>query len=122
MRFILSTLLCFLLSACVDTGPSRYWLSMQQYQNQSEETLIHALGPPDSSYELDGTRYLTYTKATQQVYSSSGFYGGAGFYNGGFGMEHGFGDDATVQTWRCDVIFAVRNHRVINIGQRGNAC
>lgn len=120
----------FLLSSCA-SGPSQYWLDMQQYQGASEAQLIDALGPPDNQYTVDNMKYLTYSKISQQSYPTGG--GGSGISfgvgSGGYHRNTGtwvgqeFGDRTTsVQTFRCDVFFAIRAKHVVKIGKRGNSC
>lgn len=117
---LLPLLLIFLLASCA-SGPSEYVLTMMQYQNATETQLIDALGPPDRVYETGGTKYLTYTKATQRIYQTGPSFG-YDAYGRNIGFGQNFGKDAAIQTWRCDVFFAIRNHRVTKVGYRGNVC
>jgi hypothetical protein len=122
-RLIPATLCLFLLAACEPPGPSQYLLGMQQYQNQTEEKVIDDLGPPDRNYEIDGVKYLTYTKATQQIFSPQPTFAYGIDPRSGVGVGQSFNNDpATVETFRCDVFFAIKNKRVIKVGHRGNAC
>ncbi len=109
------------------TGPSQYVTDMQVYQGTSEASLIDALGPPDNQYTVEGVKYLTYSKVSQQIYptNSGGFGVGTGLYrNGGgvFASQDFATRNASIQTYRCDVFFAIRNKRVDKIGHRGEAC
>ena len=118
----LVSLSVLLLTACAAPGPSQYLLGIEQYQGASEGKLINDLGPPDKTYEVDGIKYLTYTKATQQIYNSGPSYGYGIEPRSGVLFNQGFGDTATVQTYRCDVFFAIKNKQVTKVGHRGNAC
>lgn len=111
------------LGAC-QSGPSQYVLDMQRYQGASEAELIDALGPPVNSYEVDGVKYLTYSQAKQYAYDNDTSGVGAGAWRGGGGMwvNQSFGNSVSVQTYRCDVFFAIHNSRVDKVGHRGNAC
>jgi hypothetical protein len=111
------------ISACAPSGPSQYLLGMMQYQGASEAKLVDDLGPPDKTYEVDSTKYLTYTKATQQIYNPAPNYGYGVEPRSGVLFSQQFGGDvATVQTYRCDVFFAIKNKQVTKVGHRGNAC
>lgn len=125
MKKIILVVTCLtFLAACEPPGPSQYLLGMMQYQNQTEEKVIDDLGPPDKDYEIDGVKYLTYTKATQQIYNPTPDYGYGFDPRSGVAIRNHFGGDdvATVATYRCDVFFAIRNKRVTKVGHRGNAC
>lgn len=113
--------LCLSLLAACTTGPSRYVTDMQRFQGATEAQLVDTLGPPDSSYEVGGTRYLSYAKTSQRMVQTGPSYG-VGMGTGNVMLGQGFGNDARIYTDRCDVFFAIRNHRVIKVGHRGNAC
>jgi hypothetical protein len=124
MKKFLAIGFVLLLAACAGEGHSSYVAGMQKYQSASEKQLVTALGPPDQSYEVDGTKYLTYSKTEQYVDNPDPTYGigGGGVYGGnGVFVNQGFGT-GRVQNWRCDVFFIIRNHKVDNIGHRGNSC
>ena len=98
---------------------------MQSYQGASEAQLIDALGPPDNQYQVDGVKYLTYSKVSQQIYPTGGTNIGVGGWNhgGGVFVDQGFGGrSASIQTSRCDVFFSIVNKRVNKVGHRGNDC
>jgi hypothetical protein len=118
MRKFLLIGFTLLLTACVSSGPSDYLLGMLQYQGQSEAQLVDNLGPPDRTYEVAGTKYLSYTKASTQVFTDHPDYG---LYGRDIGFSHST-DYGNIQTFRCDVFFAIRNNHVVKIGHRGNAC
>lgn len=121
MRFMPTLLPVLLLSACAG-GPSAYLMSMQRFQGASEAALVDSLGPPDNVYEVDGVKYLTYSKTTTQSYPSGPVYGGV-YGRNGVWVEQSFGTPgANVSVYRCDVFFALRNRVVQKIGHRGNAC
>jgi hypothetical protein len=126
MRFILPLIVLGTLAGCA-SGPSEHMLKMQSYQDASEAKLIDELGPPDRQYDVDGTRYLSYTKSTAYTYRSGNpsFGIGGGTYERGGGVFSGvtFGDDHdAVDVRRCDTFFAIKNKRVSKVGFRGNAC
>jgi hypothetical protein len=121
MKRLLPFTFFILLSACA-TGPS-YVETMMGYQGKTEAELVDALGPPERVYDVNGTRYLSYSRVSQQRYASDPEYGaGVAYGHDDLFMSERFGDNATFETWRCDVFFALRNHRVVKIGYRGNAC
>jgi hypothetical protein len=123
-KFLFAMTGLLFLAACGTPGPSQYLAGMMEYQGQAEQKLVADLGTPDKNYEIDGVRYLTYTKTTQPITSPTSAYSGLGFdRRRGFAPPQNFGNDpAMADSFNCDVIFTVKNKRVTKVDHRGNSC
>lgn len=103
-------------ASCADPAAvARHEAAMNAYVGQSELDLVHKLGVPSRSYDVDGRRFLAYSRRSIDVWPGMSF--------GGFGpFGYGGGVPPQVVQWACDTTFELVGGRVIGWQQRGNNC
>lgn len=118
---ILIFVCCFMLfSACATT--EKYEAILQTWIGSQESELVRSWGPPDSFYESDGTRYLTYLwsnsgviPGTNPSYTSTVI--GDTVYTNQIG-----GTAPIVYNSHCKTTFEVRDGRIVYWRWEGNRC
>tara|TARA_R110000868_G_scaffold150567_7_gene373928 strand:- start:4634 stop:5338 length:705 start_codon:yes stop_codon:yes gene_type:complete len=120
MRVILLAFGLLMLSACATT--KKYEALLNTWAGKSENALLQSWGPPDSFYENDGVKYLTFNN------SRSGYVPGVApnyqttfvgntAYTQAVGGSPGF-----VYTKRCKTTFAISGGIIRGWRYQGNAC
>ncbi len=107
------------LTACV-TG-QRYEEALEAWVGASELELVEGWGPPDSVYEVEGRKYLTYRSEQAIVYPGLPRYGNR--YNDDYAYADPFPTTApTLINQFCKTSFIVEDATVTGWRAEGNAC
>lgn len=120
MRYLIIAVMLMLLGGCATTA--KFETLLNSWVGSTEDQLVRRWGPPSSTYETGGTKYLTY------VQSSSGYVPGVApsyqtqvigntAYTRPTGGMPGYG-----YTDRCTVNFAVQNGQIVSWRYEGNMC
>lgn len=107
----------FILTGCVSKQEHEYILS--SWFGSTEKQLVDAWGVPTSFYELDGKRYLTYTKSSQSLVggtSPTTFYD---YYGNAYTSP---GSPPILVTSNCTIIMVVENGLISEWKYEGNNC
>lgn len=91
---------------------------LQRFVGQSEALLVAQMGVPNRTYEVEGTKYLAYDDAEQQVVSMPPPYP----YGPPFWAWYGGGFPPQIVTYTCETTFAVSHGIVGSFILRGNGC
>ena len=99
--------LCLLLAGCATEG--KYRTHIYSLIGMPEAELVFSNGVPDSTYELDGTKYLVYNYS--QVVSTQGYTTPTGQ------TVHG-----QTRHRRCRTVFSIEDGFVSDVKYEGNFC
>lgn len=105
-----------LLAACQSTQQKEqeFLKQVSSWKGKSEKDLINQLGTPNRTYELSGTKYITYASLNYQttsLYCTNSFTGGRVSCNGG-----------EVLTLTCEVTFNIEKGIITGGSYKGNNC
>ena len=113
------------LAGCTTT--ENYEKALNSWMGASESSLISQWGPPDSVYEHDGTKYLTYVYSDSSVIPGSPpTYQTQIIGNRAYTTSYGGSSDTIINS-HCKTIFTItnsqsRNAVISNWRYEGNAC
>lgn len=112
--------LLLLLAAC--TSEAKYQAMLDGWVGASERDLIQGWGPPDSSYENEDAKYLTWNRVYQNFMpgtppSYTSHVVGDRVYTVPWGGSPGF-----LYTSRCKTTFTLVHGKVTGWRVEGNAC
>jgi hypothetical protein len=120
MRAFILVLCAVFLASCATE--QNYQKLLDTWVGSNEGNLIASWGPPDSVYESDGTKYLTYSK------SSTGYFPGtppsyqttmigSTAYTTAVGGTSGF-----AYSNNCKTTFTIQNRTITSWRYEGNRC
>lgn len=120
MRTAIALLVLLLLAACASA--EKYQAMLQSWVGASERELVAAWGPPDSVYEGEDARYLTWSvRHTNYMPGTPPYYRtrvvGDRVYTVPYGGTPGYVFDS-----RCKTTFTLVEGRVTGWRAEGNAC
>ena len=119
-KWLVFGLVSVILGGCA-TGPT-YEERLQEWVGVKESVLIKGWGPPDSTYELDGDRYVRYNK--QQIWTQPGRKGSVEEYTYN-NTTYKYVDEGTpsmtFHNW-CKTTFKVRGGTIVSWEFEGNHC
>jgi len=127
---ITAVALLFVLGGCASRAD--YEAFVATFVNRTEAELVRELGVPNRTYEVEGSRFLAYSRSRVDVidggyrpgWGAPGWGGpgwGPGYGRRGWGGP-GWYDPPVVRESSCETTFEVRDGRVIAWSVRGNAC
>jgi hypothetical protein len=113
-------------AACAYPNPAHV-AALNAMVGKPETDVIHAYGVPSRTYDLNGHRYLAYSRSRiETVGGTPGFgpWGGGPYWGGGWGGWGGGwgGFPPEIVQRDCETTFDVQNHVVLTWSLRGNAC
>jgi hypothetical protein len=118
---LLLVVLVILLAGCATRAG--YETALNSWVGTSEPALVAAWGPPDSVYENDGLRYLTYRRMESRGGSGPSIGYGIGYGSGHYGSSVfstiGTSDGYITQ---CKTTFILRAGIIENYRFEGNGC
>lgn len=120
MRLVSIVVAGLVLTGCA--SEEQFRKNVDLWKGKPELVLIQKMGPPDSSYEVGGTKFLKYTK------SESGYVAGtAPTYTttvvGGLAVTQPIGGSSGYgYTNSCSVVYQVTKGVVSGYTYEGNAC
>ena len=118
-RYSILLLLCGL-AACATT--EKYEAILESWIGKSENALVEAWGPPDSVYETDGTKYLSYAKSgTHYVPGTFPTYRTTIVGNTRHTHSYG-GTPGYIYNQNCKTSFAIIAKTIKKWRWEGNAC
>lgn len=108
------------LCSCATAG--KYEAKMRALKGHSEKELVSIWGPPDGVYELDGARYLTYSKSGSfYIPGQSPTYTTTFF--GNTASTNAYGGRAPMMiSMNCSTTFTIEGGVVNHVRWEGNAC
>ncbi len=109
-----------LLVGCATT--ENFEKKVSVYVGKTENHLVAAEGIPSSSYELDGTKYLTYSKSESGVIPGTPARANTNYINGKAYTTMVGGSPAIGYTNTCSVTFTVVNKVITGYTYKGNDC
>jgi hypothetical protein len=109
-----------LLSGCATTA--NYEKSLNDYVGKPELELIQTWGPPASTYEYSGIRYLTYVRSgNMYLPGAAPTYQTTLIGNTAYTNAYG-GTPAMNVALSCKTTFEIRNQRIVTWRWEGNNC
>jgi hypothetical protein len=118
--FVAATLIAVSLTSCATSA--RYNEILSGWVGGSESELVEKWAPPQSIYEFEGTRHLTYIDQRTIIVP-----GAAPTYRtsivGNTAYTNSYGDTSPIPlALRCQTTFKIRNATVVGWSVRGNNC
>lgn len=114
MKYLIIIFLLFVLVSCATEAGYREALDV--YVEGSEEYVIDAWGAPDSVYEANGFKYLTY-------YNNKSVYMPASYNTTFYGNSaNTFGYSGGARQISCKTTFKIKDKEVVGYSYEGSAC
>lgn len=121
LTVIAAAILC-LASGCATSG--NYHKRLNNWVGHQEKELLNSWGPPSSSYESEGSKYLSYIRGSNiHIPGTAPSYHTTYFKNNAYTTQYGGAPGYNMNLW-CNTVFVINENtgKIVNWRTEGNNC